>query len=103
SVTLGLTSHEHDDELGLINMRGRVFDPSIRRFATPDPLLDAMLEGGGVDRYGYVRGDPTNLVDPLGLESGFYDSCGPGGCTHHTGDIANFGCAEAPEIPGCGG
>jgi len=39
TVTKGFTGHEHDDEFGLINMRGRIFDPTIRRFITPDPFV----------------------------------------------------------------
>jgi hypothetical protein len=31
-VKLGFTGHRHDDELGLIDMKGRVFDPVQKRF-----------------------------------------------------------------------
>jgi RHS repeat-associated protein len=74
--TAGLTSHEHDDDLGLINMRGRVFDPAVRRFASPDPFLDNALTGGGIDRFSYVRNDPTNLRDPFGWQSCTYSPQG---------------------------
>gem|GEM_PF-6519486 len=32
------TDRHHDDSLGLIDMRGRVYDPRQRRFLTPDPV-----------------------------------------------------------------
>lgn len=36
----GFTGHEHDDELGLINMKGRLYDARLRRFLTPDPISE---------------------------------------------------------------
>lgn len=34
----GFTGHRHDDSLALVNMQGRVYDPMLRRFLTPDPV-----------------------------------------------------------------
>jgi RHS repeat-associated protein len=59
----GFTGHVHDDDLGLIHMRGRVYDPGTRRFLTPDPL--ARLDD---NPYSYVRHDPLNWIDPSGFE-----------------------------------
>src|SRR5262249_17921488 len=39
----GFTGHEHDDQLGLINMKGRLYDPSHTRFITPDPIVSDSL------------------------------------------------------------
>ena len=36
-VTLGFTSQTHDDELGLINFKGRLYDPQLKRFTSVDP------------------------------------------------------------------
>jgi RHS repeat-associated protein len=80
SIHGGLTSHEHDDDLGFINMRGRVFDAGIRRFASPDPILAGVLDGGGVDRFGYVGQDPTNVVDPSGYTPEPVSCEAPGYC-----------------------
>jgi RHS repeat-associated protein len=44
--------------------RARVYDPKLGRFLQPDPIG----YGGGMNLYAYVRGDPVNLTDPLGLE-----------------------------------
>jgi RHS repeat-associated protein len=60
SVRLGFTGHEHDDELSLINMRGRMYDPRLRRFTTPDPVVRE-------HPYAYVNNNPLRYVDPLGL------------------------------------
>lgn len=42
-ITRGYTGHEHDDELGLINMRGRMYDPYGKHFLTPDPVAFGSL------------------------------------------------------------
>ena len=38
-TTLGFTGHEGDGEVGLVNMKGRVFDPRLGRFLTTDPIV----------------------------------------------------------------
>jgi RHS repeat-associated protein len=43
--------------------RARYYDPNAGRFLNEDPVEG----GGGVNFYGYVRNDPTNLVDSFGL------------------------------------
>ncbi|MEO7590568.1 MAG: RHS repeat-associated core domain-containing protein, partial [Byssovorax sp.] len=67
-VRSGFTGHEHDDDLGLINMRGRMFDPVIRRFLSPDPHVTNPLLGQSYNRYSYVLDNPTNLIDPTGFD-----------------------------------
>ena len=37
----GYTGHEHLESLGLINMNGRVYDPVLARFLSPDPYVQA--------------------------------------------------------------
>ncbi|XYH92486.1 RHS repeat domain-containing protein [Sorangium sp. So ce1128] len=65
-VRHGFTGHRHDEELGLIDMRGRLYDPNLRRFLTPDPFVTDPLWGQSHNRYSYVMNDPVNLVDPTG-------------------------------------
>ncbi|MDX2055400.1 MAG: RHS repeat-associated core domain-containing protein [Polyangiaceae bacterium] len=43
TVTRGFTGHEQDDETNLINMRGRIYNPRLARFMTPDPLSEPNL------------------------------------------------------------
>jgi RHS repeat-associated protein len=76
-VQIGFNGLDHDDELGLINQRGRVYNPSLRRFLTPDPIISNPLNGQTFNPYSYVRNDPVNRTDP----SGYCDSspCGEGG------------------------
>jgi RHS repeat-associated protein len=62
----GFTEHEHDDEFGLIHMRGRVYDPRTGRFLQADPFVPRPLDGQSYNRYSYVLNSPPNLVDPSG-------------------------------------
>jgi RHS repeat-associated protein len=67
-VLLGFTGDRHDDDLGLIDMRGRVYDPALRRFLTPDPVVTDPLSGQSYNRYSYVVNNPVNLTDPTGFD-----------------------------------
>ncbi|XXX76943.1 RHS repeat-associated core domain-containing protein [Sorangium sp. So ce134] len=68
-VRQGFTGHEGDDELGLVNMRGRLYDPVIGRFLTPDPLVANPLSGQSLNPYSYVLNNPLAYVDPSGFRA----------------------------------
>jgi len=51
------------DAPDLLYMRARYYSPSIGRFINKDPI--GLM--GGMNLYGYVGGNPINLVDPYGL------------------------------------
>ena len=53
----------HDPETGLYHVRYRYYHPTLGRWITTDPIG----YGDGMNRYQYVGGRPTALVDPLGL------------------------------------
>lgn len=61
-VTQGYTSHNDDTELGLIDMKGRVYDPTLARFLTPDPVT-----GPATNPYAYVGNNPLRYTDPSGF------------------------------------
>ncbi|WP_437729520.1 RHS repeat-associated core domain-containing protein [Sorangium sp. So ce861] len=67
-TTRGFTGHEGDDELGLVNMKGRIYDPTLGRFLTTDPIVQAPLSGQSWNPYSYVQSDPLNHVDPSGFQ-----------------------------------
>jgi RHS repeat-associated protein len=67
TTSLGFTAHESDDELGLVNMKGRVYDPKVGRFLATDPIVSAPLSGQSWNPYSYVRNNPLNYVDPSGF------------------------------------
>jgi RHS repeat-associated protein len=66
NVRAGFTGHEHDTEAGLINMKGRIYDPTFARFLTADPVVDASWSQG-LNRYAYVHNSPLNYVDSSGF------------------------------------
>ena len=63
-VRPGYTGHRNDEEAGLIDMRGRVYDHETRRFLTPDPFVQAPLFSQSHNRYSYVWNNPATLIDP---------------------------------------
>jgi RHS repeat-associated protein len=70
----GFTGHEHDDDLGLINMRGRVYDPASGRFLTVDPLVPDPSRGQSFNRYSYVDNNPVSISDPSGFDPSYVDN-----------------------------
>ncbi len=66
-TTKGFTGHEEEDEFGLVNMRGRIYDPRIGRFTTTDPIIANVYNGQSFAVYSYVRNNPLTLIDPSGF------------------------------------
>ena len=70
----GYTGHEHlnpfgDDSNGgfcLINMNGRVYDPVLARFLSPDPYVQAPDFTQSFNRYAYCWNNPFRYTDPSG-------------------------------------
>jgi len=54
-------------ELGLINMKGRLYDPKLRRFTAPDPFVTEPFNPQGMNRYSYVQNSPLTYTDPSGF------------------------------------
>ncbi|MBL8201374.1 MAG: VCBS repeat-containing protein [Chromatiales bacterium] len=63
----GYTGHEHLDNVRLIHMNGRLQDPVLGAMLAPDPVLGNLLNPQSLNRYAYVAGNPTSLVDPSGF------------------------------------
>ena len=62
----GFTGHEHLDEVGVINMNGRIYDPVLGRFIETDPFIQNPYNIQNMNRYSYVLNNPVNFVDPSG-------------------------------------
>ena len=63
---VGYTGHEHLDNLGLIHMNGRVYDPELGRFISADPFIQSQMNSQSFARYSYVTNNPYKYVDPSG-------------------------------------
>ncbi len=69
----GFVSHEPDPGLGYYHFGARAYDPTLRRWLSPDPLFlldpdrDA-VQGTELNLYAYARNNPVVLIDPTGLE-----------------------------------
>ncbi len=69
NIDRGFTMHEHIDEMGIINMNGRIYDPLIGRFMSADPYIQAPYNLKSFNRYSYVWNNPLRLVDLNGFET----------------------------------
>jgi hypothetical protein len=49
-------------------MNGRVYDPTLGRFLTPDPIVQHPKYSQSWNRYSYVNNTPSSLFDPTGFE-----------------------------------
>lgn len=67
TTSLGFTEHEEDDELGLVYMKGRTYDPRLGRFLQADPIVQAPTYSQSWNRYAYVMNNPLTLTDPSGF------------------------------------
>jgi RHS repeat-associated protein len=65
-TTRGFTGHEELGDVSLVHMNGRVYDPLLGRFGSPDPTTENPFSTQGWNRYSYVGNSPLNFTDPSG-------------------------------------
>ena len=63
---ISFTGHEHLFDFGLINMNGRVYDPFMSTFLSPDNYMQDPTTQQGFNRYAYCMYNPLKYVDPSG-------------------------------------
>lgn len=63
----GYTGHEHLEEVSLIHMNGRVYDPEIGRFLSADQFVQDAFDSQAFNRYSYVNNNPLAYTDPSGF------------------------------------
>jgi RHS repeat-associated protein len=61
------TGQQRDAAIGLYYLRARIYDPTIGRFLSRDPLFGALDNPLSLNRYLYAQSNPVNLDDPSGL------------------------------------
>lgn len=67
----GYTGHEMLPEYGLINMNGRLYDPQLGRFLSPDNYVQMPDFSQSFNRYSYCINNPLKYTDPDGEIFGF--------------------------------
>lgn len=65
-VPLQFAGMRWDEDAGLYYVRARWYEPLSGKFVSCDPLF--LMDGRNT--YAYVENNPSNLIDPLGLDSG---------------------------------
>ncbi len=63
----GFTGQQHVDNFALINFNGRMYDPVLAHFLSPDPYIQNPENPLNYNRYSYCLFSPLQYVDPTGL------------------------------------
>lgn len=94
----GYTGHEMLPEFGLINMNGRLYDPVLGRFLSPDNYVQMPNFSQSFNRYAYCINNPLKYKDPDGEWFGIDDLLASviGGAVNLgmnllSGDVHSFG------------
>jgi RHS repeat-associated protein len=86
-VRVGFAGLDEDDDVQLVNMNGRVYDPNARHFLSADPIVAYPTIAESYNTYSYAMNDPGNLVDRSGYGPG-----DPGDTGQVFGDCPFFFC-----------
>ena len=84
----GYTGHEMLPEFGLVNMNGRLYDPDLGRFLSPDDYVQVPDLSQSFNRYSYCLNNPLKYTDPSG-ESFLWDDVIVGAIGFATGYLTN--------------
>ncbi len=85
----GFTFHEHLDNLNLVHMNGRAYDPVVGRFLSADPFVPHPTSTQSFNRYSYVQNNPLTGTDP----SGFADTS-----TRNTAEEPDFEARRDAQV-----
>jgi RHS repeat-associated protein len=97
----GFTGHTHADDVGLIHMKGRVYDPNVGRFLSVDPVVDT-TKSQGLNPYSYLANNPLSGTDPTGYQActGSHVDRGAGSNCSDQGVATTYVNASVAQTPG---
>jgi RHS repeat-associated protein len=97
------TGYERDAESGSDYAMFRFYRSNQGRFLSPDPVTGDVLNPQSWNRYAYVGNNPTNFIDPLGLER-CSDGTEADVCVTATplplGNLCDYIVCTQPGVPG---
>jgi RHS repeat-associated protein len=64
----GYTGQTQLDDLGLVHLNGRVYDPVTGRMTSPDPTIPSLYDAQSLNRASYVLNSPLGYTDPTGFD-----------------------------------
>lgn len=67
STTRGFTNQEELDAVCFVNLNARIYDPSIGKFLSADPVVGNIYLPNAFNRYAYVLNNPLSFTDTTGL------------------------------------
>lgn len=65
-IDRGFTGHEHLLDADLIHMNGRLYDPKLHRFLSPDNFVQDAFNTLNYNRFAYAMNNPLMFTDPNG-------------------------------------
>jgi RHS repeat-associated protein len=68
-IPRGYTDQEELDNLCLVNMNARLYDPTLGRFMSADSLVPNPMSSQSYNKYAYIEDSPTNGIDPSGNDN----------------------------------
>jgi RHS repeat-associated protein len=89
------TGQQRDAESGFYDLRARYYSPGLGRFVSRDSLFGTAASPLSLNRYGYVDGNPVNVVDPSGTCGGSYET-GNFGCWAEEATPFGYGLEQQP-------
>ena len=92
----GFAAHDQLDRTGLVDMGGRVYDPELGMFLSPDPVVANRHSAQDWNPYAYVGNRPLSRVDPTGFTWAPVD-CGAGWAPCLGGGMAGGGFSGGVE------
>jgi RHS repeat-associated protein len=65
-ISRGYTGHKMVNDMDIIHMNGRIYDPTLGRFLQADPFIQFPKNSQSYNRYSYVLNNPLSYTDPSG-------------------------------------